>query len=198
MQVEDDEAEIGVAREQIGGLQRHRQAGAAHPEQVHEQIVRVGGGIEAVGAVDQRDAPACGAGDGEQLREQQVAATARRGADDLGEGAEWQAAGELIDCGELRRQHASRRARRGGKPLGEEMPERRQNLGRGSHERKAEAAEGGSRERGSAREFLPLTPGRLAQRLPDAQHRMAAKNTDEAVGIKIAQRGAAVATRTQR
>ena len=55
-QIEHDEAEVGIAGEDVRGLEREGGAAAADPQQVGEQIDRAGAGIEAVGAVDQRDA----------------------------------------------------------------------------------------------------------------------------------------------
>ena len=68
-EVENDEIEVGVAHEEIGGLHGAAGAGAAHPQQMREQIAVERGRVERVRAVDQRDPPAFAPRDGEQLRE---------------------------------------------------------------------------------------------------------------------------------
>lgn len=136
-EIEDDETEIGIAGEEIGGVERGRSAGAAHPYEVGEQIAGKRRRVERVGAVDQRHASAGGARGVEQLAEQQLAAATGAGADDFGDRAQRQSAGGVIEGRDPGGQQPARRARRDRKALGEEMPERLNSCGGGSHERKS-------------------------------------------------------------
>lgn len=132
-EIENDEPEVGVAGEQVGGLQRGRRAGAAHPDEMGEQVGGKRSRVERIRAVDQREPRAGGTGGGEQLPEQQVAAATRRCTDDLGDGAERESAGRLVDGRDAGGQRAARRTGCGRKTLGEQMPERRELGVRGGH-----------------------------------------------------------------
>src|SRR5688572_24293447 len=77
-QVEDDETEIGVASEKVGGVQGFGGSAGAHPDEVFEKMGRPGGRIEGVAAVNQRDAQALGAHDVQELPEKELAAAAWR------------------------------------------------------------------------------------------------------------------------
>lgn len=135
-EIEDDEAEVGIAREEIGGLEGEgRRSGIGRttdPEKMGEEIGRKRIGIEGVGGVDQADARAGGTGDGEELAEEELAAAARGGADDFGDGAEREAAaGGVVNRRETGGEGAPGRPRGGGEALREQMPERRELVGRG-------------------------------------------------------------------
>lgn len=135
-EIEDDEAEVGVAGKEIGRLQgeRGRRGGGAtaDPDEMGEQVGGMRVGVEGVGGVDQAYASAGAAGDCEKLTEEQLAAAAGGGADDLGDGAERKAAaGDFIERGDGGAQRAARGAGGGGEALGEQMPKRREFVGRG-------------------------------------------------------------------
>lgn len=55
MEVEDDDGEITVAEEEVGALDGLLDFGAANPEELAALFITVGGGIEAVLAVDEGD-----------------------------------------------------------------------------------------------------------------------------------------------
>jgi hypothetical protein len=141
-QIEDDEAEVGVAGEEVGDLQGGEGGGAAGPDEVGEEVGVEGRGIEGVGPVDEGDAGAGGAGGGEELAEEEVAAAAGRGADNLSDGPEREAAGGGVDLREAGAQGRAGGGRGGGKAPGEEMPERREFFGRGHGAEDGRAAAG--------------------------------------------------------
>ena len=106
-EVERDEVEVGFAGEEVGDGQGVGGGAAADPDEVFE----VGGGqragIKLIGGVDEGDAGGKGAGGGEELREEKMAAAAGGGADQLGERVAWQAAGGVVDRGDAGGQHAA-------------------------------------------------------------------------------------------
>ena len=132
-EIEDDEAEIGVTGEEVRGLQRAGGARTPHPEQMRAEIRRQRPGIKTVRAVDQRDALAGLAGDGEQVGKKQMPAAARRGTHHFRDRIERKAAGRLINCRDARGQHTSGRALHGRKALGELAPKLCELFGHGGH-----------------------------------------------------------------
>ena len=133
-EIEDDEGEVGVAGEKIGGAERFGESATAHPHEVGEGVGGERGRIEGVVAVDQGDAEGGGAGDGEELAEEELAAATRGLADDLGDGAQRESTGGSIEGGDTGGQNAAGRFREGWEALGEEMAERGQRSRRGRHD----------------------------------------------------------------
>ena len=133
-EIEDDEGEVGVAGEKIGGAERFGEGATAHPHEVGEGVGGERGRIEGVVAVDQGDAEGRGAGDGEELAEEELAAATRGLADDLGDGAQRESTGGGVEAGDTGGQNAAGRFGEGWEALGEEMAERGQRSGRGRHD----------------------------------------------------------------
>lgn len=101
-QVEGEEAEVGVAGEEVGGLKGLPGIAAAHPEKVPEEA----GGldtlrIEAVRGVDEREETMRPAGGVKEVQQEELAAAAGDAADDFTERAERQAAAKgRVDAGD--------------------------------------------------------------------------------------------------
>ena len=97
--VEEDEAEVAVAGEEIGGGESGGEVAVApYPDEVGEGVVAEGGGVEGVEGIDEGDAAVGAAGGGEELAEEELAAATGGGANDLGKGAEGEsAAGGVVD-----------------------------------------------------------------------------------------------------
>ena len=168
-EIEKNQAEVGIAGEEVGRLERERRGQASHPEEVGEQIGGIGIGIKTVGAIDQRDAEPLAPGGDQELLEEEMAPATRRGADELCDGTEGQSAGRRIDGRDPGGEEAGGGARRGREALGEQMPERRQLFGHGhrtesGRRRKPERSAGGG-ESGRARTLTWIWPG-LAGAIP--------------------------------
>jgi len=115
--------------------------------------------VERIGGIDERDARARGAGDGESARAANGCRSSAR-ADDFGYGAEWEAAGvSSIAARPVR--SARRRRARGGKAFGELTPELRQFFGRGRHGRGGRKP--GSRER-RTEDWSPSSRGQVSRK----------------------------------
>ncbi len=123
-EVECEEAEVGVACEEVGDLEGGVGVLSADPDEVFEPGGRPGAGIERVGGVDQCEAEILGAGVTEELSEEELRATAGSGADDFGEGAFREAAGSVIKRRPAGGQGGERGAGGGGKTLGEKAAKR--------------------------------------------------------------------------
>ena len=120
-EVEREETEVGVAREEVGDLQGSLGVLGADPDEVFEPVGWPGGGVEGVGRIDERDAEIAGAGLAEELAEEQLRAAAGGGADDFGQRAFGQAAGGFVERGPTGGQRGDGCAGGGGKTLGEEL-----------------------------------------------------------------------------
>jgi hypothetical protein len=147
-QVEDEEAEVGVAREEVGDLESGGGVLGADPDEVFEPGGRPRRGIKGVGRIDQRDAEILGACVAEELAEEELRSATGSGADDFGEGAFGEAAGGVIERGPAGGQRGGRCARRGGKTLGEELPQCGKICRGAGHGDVAWACEEKSRKRG--------------------------------------------------
>jgi len=82
-EVEDEEAEVGVAGEKVGDLKGGGDVLSADPDEVFKPVSGPGAGIKGVGRIDQRDADILRARLAEELAEEELAAAAGRGADDF-------------------------------------------------------------------------------------------------------------------
>lgn len=133
-QIEHHQAEIGITRQQVRGLQRIGGVAPANPNDVREEIVGKRRRIERVVCVNQGQ-PRLGESRGcQNLLEEKVAAATGRGADQFRDGAQWQSAAGLIDRGKPDTQSTSRRHPLAGrKPLGEKVPERAEFFDGGGH-----------------------------------------------------------------
>ena len=99
LEVEDDEGEIAVAEEEVGGFDGFAGLTAAHPEDLLAELGAGCVGIEAVAAIDEDDGALVGDGGVKEAADEEAAAAVggAGGADDLGEGAAWDA--DLVEAG---------------------------------------------------------------------------------------------------
>ena len=89
LQIHEDEREVAVAQEEIGGLDGLGGLAAAHPEELLTEFAAGCSGIEGIAPIDQDDGALVGDGGVEDTGDEETATTGRDGAGtgDFGESA---------------------------------------------------------------------------------------------------------------